>query len=138
MGFFVWGMMGIGSFTMIKTKKYLPLLILTCLLFGQDQSVPWPVIKKTKVYKNPTEKRIKIAFKSIKKGEVIKIYNVKNNSYIKINYKYKLHLNTNSINDLFFFSILGVIIGGRIGYILLYNPSFYFSNLLRDYVPIKR
>ncbi len=72
---------------MIKTKKYLPLLILTCLLFGQDQSVPWPVIKKTKVYKNPTEKRIKIAFKSIKKGEVIKIYNVKNNSYIKINYK---------------------------------------------------
>ena len=34
------------------------------------------------------------------------------------------------INDFFFFTIFGVIIGGRIGYIILYNPIYYFSNPL--------
>ncbi len=34
------------------------------------------------------------------------------------------------VNDFFFFTIFGVIIGGRIGYIILYNPIYYFSNPL--------
>ena len=39
--------------------------------------------------------------------------------YIKyLNSKHKINLNNNLINDFFFFSIIGVIIGGRIGYIL--------------------
>ena len=51
--------------------------------------------------------------------------------YIKyLNSKHKINLNNNLINDFFFFSIIGVIIGGRIGYILLYNPNYYFYNPL--------
>ena len=34
------------------------------------------------------------------------------------------------INDFFFFTIFGVIIGGRVGYIIFYNPIYYFSNPL--------
>ena len=49
--------------------------------------------------------------------------------YIKyLSSKNSLGLNNNLINDFFFFSILGVILGGRIGYILLYNPNYYFEN----------
>ena len=44
--------------------------------------------------------------------------------------QHNLNLNGNLINDFFFFTILGVIIGGRIGYILLYNPNYYFYNPL--------
>ncbi len=51
--------------------------------------------------------------------------------YIKyLNSKHKLNLNNDLINDFLFFSIFGVIIGGRIGYILLYNPNYYFHNPL--------
>ena len=51
--------------------------------------------------------------------------------YIKyLNSKHKLNINNNLINDFFFFTIFGVIIGGRIGYIILYNPIYYFSNPL--------
>ena len=51
--------------------------------------------------------------------------------YIKyLNSKHKINLNNNLINDFFFFSIIGVIIGGRNGYILLYNPNYYFYNPL--------
>ena len=51
--------------------------------------------------------------------------------YIKLlNYKYRLNLNNNLINDFFFIAIFGVIIGGRIGYVVLYNPMYYFSNPL--------
>ena len=49
--------------------------------------------------------------------------------YIKyLSSKNSLGLNNNLINDFFFFSILGVILGGRIGYIFLYNPNYYFEN----------
>ena len=49
--------------------------------------------------------------------------------YIKyLNSKHNLTLNNTLINDFFFFTILGVILGGRIGYILLYNPNYYFHN----------
>jgi len=39
-------------------------------------------------------------------------------------------LSNDLINDFFFFTIFGVIIGGRVGYIILYNPIYYFSNPL--------
>jgi phosphatidylglycerol:prolipoprotein diacylglycerol transferase len=32
-------------------------------------------------------------------------------------------------DDFFFYAIMGIIIGGRLGYVLFYNPFFYFSNL---------
>ncbi len=49
--------------------------------------------------------------------------------YIKyINSKHNLNLSNDLINNFFFFTVLGVIIGGRIGYVILYNPIYYFSN----------
>lgn len=32
------------------------------------------------------------------------------------------------VEDLLFFVIVGVILGGRIGYVLFYKPAFYFAN----------
>ncbi len=34
----------------------------------------------------------------------------------------------NLFDDLIFYIILGIIFGGRLGYIILYNPSFYINN----------
>jgi phosphatidylglycerol:prolipoprotein diacylglycerol transferase len=33
-------------------------------------------------------------------------------------------------DDLFFFSVLGVVLGGRLGYVLFYKPVYYFSHPL--------
>jgi len=33
------------------------------------------------------------------------------------------------IDDILFYGIIGVVIGGRLGYILFYNPYYYLSNL---------
>src|ERR1700690_628514 len=33
-------------------------------------------------------------------------------------------------DDLFFFSVLGVVLGGRLGYVLIYKPGFYFAHPL--------
>ncbi len=35
-----------------------------------------------------------------------------------------------NFDELVSYIILGVIIGGRLGYVLFYNPSFYFENIL--------
>jgi phosphatidylglycerol:prolipoprotein diacylglycerol transferase len=32
------------------------------------------------------------------------------------------------VEDLLFYGVLGVIIGGRLGYVLFYKPAFYFAN----------
>ena len=49
--------------------------------------------------------------------------------YIKhLNLKNNLNLSNDLINDFFFFTIFGVIIGGRIGYIIFFNPNYYFYN----------
>ncbi|HMY50778.1 MAG TPA: prolipoprotein diacylglyceryl transferase, partial [Rhodocyclaceae bacterium] len=32
------------------------------------------------------------------------------------------------IDDLLFYGVLGVILGGRLGYILFYKPAYYFSH----------
>jgi phosphatidylglycerol:prolipoprotein diacylglycerol transferase len=34
------------------------------------------------------------------------------------------------LDDMLFYGVLGVVLGGRLGEILLYNPSYYFSNPL--------
>ena len=37
-------------------------------------------------------------------------------------------LNLQIFDDIFFYGALGVILGGRFGYILFYQPTFYFNN----------
>src|SRR5262252_389733 len=34
------------------------------------------------------------------------------------------------LDDLLFYGVLGVVLGGRLGYVLFYKPAYYFSNLL--------
>ncbi len=43
----------------------------------------------------------------------------------------KLPLNGEDISDLLFYGILGVVLGGRIGYILFYNLGFYLQHPLK-------
>jgi len=33
------------------------------------------------------------------------------------------------VDDLLFFGVLGVVLGGRLGYVLFYKPSYYLANL---------
>ncbi len=33
------------------------------------------------------------------------------------------------VNDLLFYGVFGVILGGRLGYVLFYKPGYYFANL---------
>jgi phosphatidylglycerol:prolipoprotein diacylglycerol transferase len=42
----------------------------------------------------------------------------------------KLPLETDKISDLLFYGILGVILGGRLGYVLFYNPGWYLTHPL--------
>lgn len=42
--------------------------------------------------------------------------------------KKKLKITQDQISDLMLYAAVGVILGGRLGYVLIYNPSFYFSN----------
>jgi phosphatidylglycerol:prolipoprotein diacylglycerol transferase len=34
------------------------------------------------------------------------------------------------LDDLLFFCVLGVVLGGRLGYVLFYKPAYYFSHPL--------
>jgi phosphatidylglycerol:prolipoprotein diacylglycerol transferase len=34
------------------------------------------------------------------------------------------------VDDLLFWGVIGVVLGGRLGYVLFYKPDFYFSHLL--------
>ncbi len=47
---------------------------------------------------------------------------------IKLVKKGDLDISSEGISDLLFACILGVILGGRIGYVLFYNSSFYWHN----------
>ena len=50
--------------------------------------------------------------------------------YIKyLNKLFKLKLNNTLINDFFLWVALGVILGGRLGYVILYNPEYYLNNI---------
>ena len=37
-------------------------------------------------------------------------------------------LNNKQFDDLLFFAFIGIILGGRLGEVLFYNPAYYFSN----------
>lgn len=39
-------------------------------------------------------------------------------------------LGTRDLEDLIFYSVLGVVLGGRLGYVLFYKPSYYLSHPL--------
>jgi phosphatidylglycerol:prolipoprotein diacylglycerol transferase len=41
-----------------------------------------------------------------------------------------LPLNKDGISDLLFYAVLGVVLGGRLGYVLFYNPAQYLSRPL--------
>jgi phosphatidylglycerol:prolipoprotein diacylglycerol transferase len=41
-----------------------------------------------------------------------------------------LALNSDGVSDLLFYGVLGVVLGGRLGYVLFYNPSQYLSRPL--------
>ncbi|MDO8351116.1 MAG: prolipoprotein diacylglyceryl transferase [Gallionella sp.] len=40
-------------------------------------------------------------------------------------------INNKQLDDLLFYGVLGVILGGRLGEVLFYNPAYYFSNPLK-------
>ncbi|MCK4621911.1 MAG: prolipoprotein diacylglyceryl transferase [Desulfuromonadales bacterium] len=42
----------------------------------------------------------------------------------------RLPISKELISDLLFYAVLGVVLGGRLGYALLYNPSYYLSRPL--------
>ena len=41
----------------------------------------------------------------------------------------KIDINTKQVSDLVGNCMIGIIIGGRLGYVLFYNPEYYFNNL---------
>jgi phosphatidylglycerol:prolipoprotein diacylglycerol transferase len=41
-----------------------------------------------------------------------------------------LPLDTDGVSDLLFYAVLGVVLGGRLGYVLFYNPAQYLSRPL--------
>lgn len=55
-------------------------------------------------------------------------------AYLVIRYLARLRglaLDKEKISDLLFWCVLGVVLGGRIGYTLFYNPEFYFHHPLQ-------
>ena len=40
-------------------------------------------------------------------------------------------INNKMLDDLLFYGVLGVIVGGRLGEVLFYNPGYYFANPLK-------
>lgn len=49
-------------------------------------------------------------------------YRIEHQPWLKINKK--------DLDDILFFCILGIIIGGRLGYVLFYKPAYYLANPL--------
>jgi phosphatidylglycerol:prolipoprotein diacylglycerol transferase len=52
-------------------------------------------------------------------------------SYSLVQYqirKKNLEINTKAIEEIYFYCIVGLIVGGRIGYVIFYNFSFYLDN----------
>lgn len=58
-------------------------------------------------------------------------------SFIVALFLIRKQFNEKDTDTIFFFTILGVILGGRIGYVVFYNPSYYFANLLEILMPWK-
>ena len=40
------------------------------------------------------------------------------------------NFNLKSFDDLITYLIISIVVGGRIGYVLFYNPEYYFNNFL--------
>lgn len=49
----------------------------------------------------------------------------------------KQNFSEKNLDLIFTATVLGVIIGGRLGYVFLYNPMFYLSNPLEIFMPWK-
>ncbi len=45
----------------------------------------------------------------------------------------KLNINNNVISDLISNSMIGIIIGGRLGYVIFYNPEYFANNLIETF-----
>ncbi len=45
----------------------------------------------------------------------------------------KLPLEIDKVSDLLFYCVLGVIVGGRLGYVVFYNPAWYLSHPLEAF-----
>lgn len=57
-------------------------------------------------------------------------------AYLLIRYlaRYRhLDLDSDQISDLLFYCVIGVIAGGRLGYVLIYDPVFYFTHPLQSF-----
>jgi phosphatidylglycerol---prolipoprotein diacylglyceryl transferase len=58
-------------------------------------------------------------------------------SYLLVSYQLKkknLKIDRAIIDDLFFYLILGLVVGARLGYVIFYNPGFYVQNPLDIFV----
>jgi phosphatidylglycerol:prolipoprotein diacylglycerol transferase len=54
-------------------------------------------------------------------------------SYLLVRYQMKrkdFGISKSEVDDLYFYSVLGLIIGARLGYVLFYNLKMYLDNLL--------
>ena len=58
-------------------------------------------------------------------GFLLGIYLIK-----QINQRYKIKIENKKIDDFFIWSIIGVIVGGRIGYVVFYQFETIFTNPL--------
>ena len=43
-------------------------------------------------------------------------------------YGFKTNLDSRSVDDLIFYSIIGLIIGARLAYVIFYNGTYYLNN----------
>jgi phosphatidylglycerol:prolipoprotein diacylglycerol transferase len=60
--------------------------------------------------------------------------------YLLVVYRIKsenLQYTTKTINDFFLWAILGSLIGGRLGYVLLYNFRFFCNHPLKIFLPLE-
>ncbi|HET7588436.1 MAG TPA: prolipoprotein diacylglyceryl transferase [Gammaproteobacteria bacterium] len=49
-------------------------------------------------------------------------------NWLRIKRKPGYHWNTQQLGDLLFYVVLGIVIGGRLGYVLFYNLPYYFAH----------
>ncbi|HET7569886.1 MAG TPA: prolipoprotein diacylglyceryl transferase [Gammaproteobacteria bacterium] len=49
-------------------------------------------------------------------------------NWLRIKRKPGYHWNAEQLGDLLFYVVLGIVIGGRLGYVLFYNLPFYFAH----------
>ena len=48
-------------------------------------------------------------------------------------YGFKSNLGDQSVDDLIFYSIIGLIVGARLGYVIFYNSSYYLNNPIQAF-----